>query len=99
MKSRRILSLLNVLMLTCAVYAASPSSKADLTLRLRDGWRMQSSCKVEKPGAEIATASFSDLGWYPVTAPSTVVSALVKLNKYPDPDFGMNLRKLPGVTY
>jgi exo-1,4-beta-D-glucosaminidase len=99
MKSRRILPLLNALILTCAAYAASPSSKADLTLRLRDGWRMQSSCKVEKPGSEISTAGFTDVGWYPVAVPSTVVSALVKLNKYPDPDFGMNLRKLPGVSY
>ena len=75
------------------------AASADGVLHLRDGWRMESSCKVEKPGSEISTSAFFDATWYPVTAPTTVVSALVKLNKSPDPDFGMNLRRLPGVTY
>src|SRR6185437_15253982 len=56
-------------------------------------------CKVEKSGTEISTTRFSDATWYPVSVPTTVVSALVKLKKYPDPDFGINLRKLPGMTY
>src|SRR5689334_4059221 len=78
---------------------ANAADSANGVLHLRDGWRMESSCKVEKPGEQISTPAFSDATWYSVTAPTTVVSALVKLKKYPDPDFGMNLRKLPGVTY
>ena len=33
------------------------------------------------------------------TVPTTVLAALVKHKVYPDPDFGMNLRSFPGVTY
>ena len=99
MKSHRLLLFLTALILSNVAYAANQPTKADVTTRLRDGWRMQSSCKVEKTGAEVSTPAFSDVDWYSVTVPTTVVSALVKLHKYPDPDFGMNLRKLPGMTY
>ncbi len=68
-------------------------------IRLRDGWRIQSSYKVEKSGSVVSTPGFPDASWYSASVPTTVVSALVKLKQYPDPDFGMNLRKLPGVTY
>ena len=34
-----------------------------------------------------------------MTVPTTVVAALVKHKVYPDPNFGMNLRSFPGVTY
>jgi exo-1,4-beta-D-glucosaminidase len=68
-------------------------------IKLRDGWRMQSLYKVEKGGSVISNAGFPVTSWYPVSVPTTVVSALLKLKQYPDPDFGMNLRKLPGVTY
>ncbi|HEX6804109.1 MAG TPA: beta galactosidase jelly roll domain-containing protein [Terriglobales bacterium] len=60
---------------------------------------MQSSCKVDKPGTELSRPAFSDASWYSVSVPTTVVAALVKLKAYPDPDFGMNLRQFPGVSY
>jgi len=60
---------------------------------------MQSLYKVEKAGSVISTTGFPVASWYPVSVPTTVVSALLKLKQYPDPDFGMNLRKFPGVTY
>ncbi len=34
-----------------------------------------------------------------MSVPTTVFSALVKHKVYADPDFGMNLRFAPGVTY
>jgi exo-1,4-beta-D-glucosaminidase len=68
-------------------------------LALRDGWTLQSFCKVDKPGELISTPRFSPAGWYTASVPTTVVSALVKQKIYPDPDFGMNLRKLPGMDY
>ncbi|HEV3200006.1 MAG TPA: hypothetical protein VGZ73_19010 [Bryobacteraceae bacterium] len=37
--------------------------------------------------------------WYPSSIPSTVVAALVNNHVYPDPDFRMNLRSIPGTTY
>ena len=68
-------------------------------LQLREGWELQSSCKVEQKGEEISTPAFHPRGWYTATVPTTVAAALVKNKVYPDPDFGMNLRALPGVTY
>lgn len=68
-------------------------------LQLRDGWSLQSSCKVEQKGEVISTPKFTPTGWYAVSVPTTVVGALVKHKVYPDPMFGMNLRNFPGVTY
>jgi len=82
--------------------AAKPSTFSAMPgigIVLRDGWSLQSSCKVEKPGEVISTAKFSAAGWYSVSVPTTVVAALVKQKVYPSPDFGMNLRKLPGMDY
>jgi len=61
-------------------------------LQLRDGWALQSSCKVEKKGEVISTSRFTPTGWYAVSVPTTVVAALVKHKVYPDPMFGINLR-------
>ncbi len=68
-------------------------------LALRDGWSLQSSCKVDRPGEIISRPAFQPTGWYSASVPTTVVSALVKHKLYPDPDFGMNLRSIPGTTY
>ncbi len=66
---------------------------------LHDGWTLQSGCEFKAAGAEISAVGFSTAGWHQTTVPSTVVAALVADNTYPDPDFGMNLRKIPGTTY
>jgi exo-1,4-beta-D-glucosaminidase len=73
--------------------------KGENVLGLRDGWLLQSSCKVDKPGDVISTTKFMPTGWYTVSVPTTVVAALVKAKVYPDPDFGMNLRSYPGMNY
>ncbi len=69
------------------------------SLTLRDGWTLQSSGKVEKSGELISTSKFQPAGWYTVSVPTTVVSALVQHKVYADPYFGMNLRSIPGTTY
>jgi len=66
---------------------------------LRQGWQLQSSCKLDAGGELLSTSTFLPRGWYPVTVPTTVVAALVKNKVYPDPYYGMNLRALPGMTY
>jgi exo-1,4-beta-D-glucosaminidase len=81
----------------CAQTARSTSGGAGLPLS--DGWSLQSSAKVEAKGEAISTPAFQPKGWYAVNVPSTVVAALVKHKVYPDPDFGMNLRLIPGTTY
>src|ERR1700737_5031322 len=71
----------------------------DSALSLRDGWNLQSSCRVEAKGETVSTLAFQPKDWYAVTVPTTVVAALVKHKVYPDPFFGTNLRTFPGVTY
>ena len=66
---------------------------------LRQGWAIQSSADVRDSGATISTAGYEPRGWYPATLPSTVLSALVADQVYPDPYFGMNLRSIPGTSY
>jgi exo-1,4-beta-D-glucosaminidase len=68
-------------------------------LRLADGWMLQSSSKIDQSGETLSKAGFQPKGWYPVSVPTTVVSALVKHKILPDPTFGMNLRQFSGVSY
>jgi exo-1,4-beta-D-glucosaminidase len=75
--------------------AASNSAK----LELNGGWMLQSSRKVDQSGEALSKPGFEPKGWYTVTVPTTVVSALVKHKVFPDPTYGMNLRQMPGVTY
>jgi hypothetical protein len=78
-----------------APHAAMNASK----LELNGGWMLQSSRKVDQGGEALSKPGFEPKGWYPVTVPTTVVSALVKHKVLPDPTYGMNLRQMPGVTY
>jgi exo-1,4-beta-D-glucosaminidase len=73
----------------------APNSK----IYLHDGWSLQSGCKIKATGAGISAAGYSTSGWHQTSVPSTVVAALVADKTYPDPDFGMNLRKIPGTSY
>jgi exo-1,4-beta-D-glucosaminidase len=74
-------------------------SHPEVPLVLREGWSLQSSCKVDAKGEVLSTPAFQPKDWYTVTVPTTVVAALVERKIYPDPFFGMNLRSFPGVTY
>jgi exo-1,4-beta-D-glucosaminidase len=73
--------------------------RPETSLALRDGWNLQSSCRVEAKGEVVSTPAFQPKDWYAVSVPTTVVAALVKQRVYPDPFFGTNLRSFPGVTY
>lgn len=66
---------------------------------MRKGWQLQSSCAMHAQGEQISTTGFSPSGWHATSVPSTVLAALVADGTYPDPDYGMNLRKIPGTTY
>jgi exo-1,4-beta-D-glucosaminidase len=66
---------------------------------LAQGWMLQSSAKAGENGAVISTDAFHPNGWYPTAVPSTVVAALVRNHVYANPDYGMNLRSIPGTSY
>jgi exo-1,4-beta-D-glucosaminidase len=80
---------------TPAAFSAGPPWK----IFLRQGWEIQSSAKINKPGGVISTAGFAPKDWYPAAAPTTVLAALVADHAYPDPYFGTNLRSIPGTNY
>ena len=80
------------------VLAETPET-LDARLHLRAGWQLQSSCQIGATGGQISVPGFQTAGWHSASVPSTVVAALVADGTYPDPDFGMNLRKIPGTTY
>jgi exo-1,4-beta-D-glucosaminidase len=68
-------------------------------LLLHHGWKIQSSCDAKGEGKKISTAGFSTIGWHRAEVPTTVVAALVADQTYADPDYGMNLKSLPGMNY
>ncbi len=68
-------------------------------LKLDAGWSLQSSARVKEGGQVVSSATFAPDGWYPLTAPSTVLGALVANKVYPAPYAGMNLRGYPGMAY
>ncbi|HTR79050.1 MAG TPA: hypothetical protein VMH39_13110, partial [Gemmatimonadaceae bacterium] len=75
-------------------------------ITLATGWRIQSSAALGTAphgaagwGETISTPAFTTAGWYKATVPTTVVAALVAAKVYPDPDYGMNLRDIPGESY
>jgi exo-1,4-beta-D-glucosaminidase len=66
---------------------------------LNDGWQIQSSCEAKATGEQVSTAGFAASGWHKTTVPNTVVGTLVDDKTYPDPTYGTNLKKLPGMNY
>ena len=93
------LSLITFLSLTAFAENHAISSEPARGLSLHNGWKLQSSAKVDANGDVLSTAGYIPRGWYDVTVPTTVVAAMVKGKIYPDPEFGMNLRQFPGMTY
>lgn len=60
---------------------------------------LQSSRKLNDGGEVLSSRSYQPKGWYRTTVPATVLAAQVAAGEFGDPYFGMNLRKLPGMTY
>ena len=65
---------------------------------LRDGWTLQSACQLKADGSAISVQKFPVDDWIKTKVPSTVLAAQVAAGVFPDPYFGDNLRKLPGVS-
>jgi len=82
---------------TCAVFVlAFGSCLAAEEILLREGWTFESAAKAGVSGRVIATADYQPSGWRRVRVPSTVLAALVDAGVYPDPFYGLNLKKIPG---
>jgi exo-1,4-beta-D-glucosaminidase len=88
------------LLLCCLVaLAALPMLHAGTVTPLREGWQLQSACKLQATGDSIATDAFVPDGWLKTSVPSTVLASQAAAGVFPDPYYGMNLRQIPGTTY
>jgi len=67
-------------------------------IKLTD-FELQSSFLIPSTGEEISTPGYiSNVYWFPVTVPSTVLTGLVANNVYPDPYQGMNNMFIPDAS-
>jgi exo-1,4-beta-D-glucosaminidase len=82
-----------------AILLLSSAASASTVTPLRDGWRLQSACALKADSTAIASSNFPVDSWLPTSVPSTVLAAQAADQKIPDPDFGLNLRNLPGTSY
>ena len=79
--------------------AAETPSAGSARMYLHKDWQLQSSCQVKARGGEISVVGFDARSWHRADIPATVVAALVADKTYPDPDYGTNLRSMPGMNY
>ncbi|MBN1346611.1 MAG: hypothetical protein JXQ73_28230 [Phycisphaerae bacterium] len=82
--------------LAILVIAVAPVASAHQDVRLREGWRLQSSKEISAKGEAISTVGFAADTWHVTSVPSTVLAALVADGVYPDPYYGDNITKIPG---
>ena len=66
---------------------------------LRQGWRLQSACKLLASGDAISAHGFAVEDWLKTAVPSTVLAAQAAAGLVPDPYFGSNLRQISGADY
>jgi exo-1,4-beta-D-glucosaminidase len=84
--------------LLCGMFFMSTHTASSQTA-FGDGWKVQSSAKVQATGEKVSRPGFPTHGWYATSVPKTVFAALVENGIYKDPYYGMNLRTFPGVEY
>lgn len=83
----------------CFGQTAEPTSGHSQSMALRQGWEIQSARKIQASGAQLSSSQYHPQGWIQATVPTTVLAAQVAAGIYKDPYVGMNLRKIPGMTY
>ena len=66
---------------------------------LHTGWKLQSGCVVKSTGEQISMPDYRTPDWINAVVPGTVLGSQVAAGVFPDPFFGMNLRKIPGMDY
>ncbi|MGB6973063.1 MAG: glycosyl hydrolase family 2 [Terracidiphilus sp.] len=81
------------------LFVIAAGLQAESVTPLRDGWRLQSACKLQAAGDAISASGFNTEGWLKTSVPSTVLAAQVAAGVFADPYFGDNLRKIPGTSY
>ncbi len=81
-------------------FPVSIFSQSDMIKQVKlSKFELQSSALIEATGAELSTTKYkSDVYWFPVVVPSTVLTGLVANNVYPDPYSGLNNMLIPDAS-
>ena len=81
----------------CAAAWAAPQPASPKMPALR--WKLQSGCVVHASGDLISSPAYHPQAWIAAQVPGTVLGSQVEAGIFPDPFYGMNLRKVPGTDY
>src|SRR5580693_4344203 len=99
-KSMAVAVIVATTLLAVSVVSAGESGSMPASpVSLDEGWQIQSSCEVKAGGEQVSQPGFRTSSWHKTTVPNTVVGTLVDDKTYPDPMFGLNLKKLPGMDH
>jgi exo-1,4-beta-D-glucosaminidase len=100
LKSVCLLKFLGIALLAAqSSRAQQPATHPNSTISLNQGWQMQSSCETKATAEQISAPGFAATGWHNSTVPNTVVGTFVDDGTFPDPTYGTNLKKFPGMNY
>jgi hypothetical protein len=91
---------ITLLLILSLISTLSARSQAGTVKQVKlSKFELQASQLIKATGGEISKASYkSDVYWFPVTVPSTVLNALVVNKVYPDPYLGMNNMLIPDAS-
>src|ERR671929_81098 len=95
---RRLAAVLVSLLLAPALAVGQARAATVSSTELTSGWALRSATNVTDTGATISQPGYSTTGWYPITAPSTVLAGLVANNVYQNIYFSTNLQSVPDLT-
>ena len=79
----------------CALTLTSTLHAEKAEWPLNGDWYLQSSFLVKEDASTLSSDSFTPHHWYSAQVPTTVLTALVRANVYPDPYVGMNNMMIP----
>lgn len=88
-----------VLFSVLGVSAMAANAVPSQVTPLREGWQVQSGCKLQAQGDAISASAFKSEGWYSTTVPATVLAVQVANGAVAQPYYADNLRKIPGTDY
>jgi hypothetical protein len=90
------ISILQLFLLTASSLFSQTTNIKQIQLA---DFELQSSAVVNTPGEQLSMLSYrSDIYWFPVKVPSTVLTGLVANQLYPDPYSGMNNMFIPDAS-
>ena len=84
--------------LALAIVGAGLARAAAVTSEISSGWTLRLQTGLGDAGTVISQPGYNTAGWYPITAPCTVMAGLLTNNVYTNVFFGTNLQAVPDLT-